>query len=406
VERDAFDTAAAAIADVTTSVLNDPAPHVLHRPAPVTSRALGIAALVSGMGPLLGYWIEQGRISADGEASAVLGHHLEQGRRRIQRLARELTALLEVLSDRHISATVLKGMHTSFQYFPAPGTRTIADIDLLVPPGQLEAAIRALRETGFREQRSTRRPFRSEWARPGMETVHSLELDHAENPWCVDLHTRLERQYFRGLRVRLDGATPLPTDAFDLNGRPARGLAQPLLTAFLALHTAYGLDHLQLLRLVELVFVIQRDSVSGALAWPSLARLLETSRALRFVYPALDLVEALAPGTVEGTLLARVRREATPRQRSVVAAIRASGQLRLPRRSLDDKLMWAQGFPQLLLNASELLWPSGFSLAETTRLYGRRVAAALSGALHLSAQPEPPRQAHGADQAQSPGNSE
>ncbi len=398
VDRPSFDAAAAAIADVTASVLNGRGPHRLHRPAQVTPLALGVAALVSGMGPLLGYWIEQRRVVADAEATTVLGRHLEQGRRRFTRLARELTALLDVLGDRGIAATVLKGMHTGFRYFPEPGTRTIADIDILVPPDQLEATRRALRETGFREQRSTRRPFRSEWARPGTDIVHSLELDHAENPWCVDLHVELERSYFRGLRVRLDAPSPPAGAPFDLAGRPASGLAQPLLTAFLALHTSHGLDHLQLLRLVELVFVIRRDGASGALAWKDLARLLETSRALRFVYPALDLVEALAPGTVDGSLLARLRAEATPRQQRVVAAIRESGRLRLPRRSLDDKLMWTRGFPQLLRNVSELLWPSDQSLAETARLYGRRVAAALAGRLHIAAQPEPGRKANGADQ--------
>lgn len=389
VDQSAFDAAATAIARVTAAVLAGATPQELHRQQHVTPQALGVTALVTGMGPLLGYWIERGAVTADAQGTVVLGQHLEHARRRIRRLQHEVTIILAALQDRGIAATVLKGMHTSFAYFPEPGTRTIADIDLLTPPDQLDSTRATLQHLGFREQRRTARPFRSEWTRPGADIVHSLELDHAENPWSVDLHIALERRYFRGVSAGFSAVPSFPITPFDLGGRRANGLPQPLLTAFLALHTSYHLNHLQLLRLVELVLVIRHDTASGALGWPDLTRLLETSGTLRFVFPALDLTEALAPGTIDRELLVRARHDATPRQRRVVAAIRASGMLRLRRRSLDDKLMWARGIPELLLNVSDLLWPSDYSLVEAVRLYGRRAAALLGGRLHITAQPQP-----------------
>src|SRR6185503_17584404 len=45
--------------------------------------ALGVAAFLSGTGPLLGWWIEQGRLSASAEASRLLAEHLAHNRRRL-----------------------------------------------------------------------------------------------------------------------------------------------------------------------------------------------------------------------------------------------------------------------------------------------------------------------------------
>ena len=48
--------------------------------------AVGLAGYTSGMGPLLGLWIEQGSLSADGFVAALMERHLEHNRLRARRM--------------------------------------------------------------------------------------------------------------------------------------------------------------------------------------------------------------------------------------------------------------------------------------------------------------------------------
>lgn len=266
---------------------------------------------------------------------------------------------MDALATGGVAVTVLKGLHTGQVYFPEPGTRPMGDVDILVAPNELDGARSALRAAGWVEVSSSSRPFRSEWAtRRDRKQVHSVELDHADNPWTIDLHITLERHFFRGLTVSFGDESHRQRQPFAVAGRPAHGLAQPLLTGFLALHASYRLYQLQLVRLVETVLVIRRDQASGALTWDELAGLLERTGTQRFVYPALVLTDALVPGTIDSDLLRRLSRSATLRTRRVIFEMTRGGTFRLSRRSLEDKLMWARGPWQLVRNFLELLWPS------------------------------------------------
>src|SRR5690242_4154481 len=46
-------------------------------------RCVGVAAFTAGMGPLLGHWIEVGRLEAPVAVADLLATHLEHGKRRI-----------------------------------------------------------------------------------------------------------------------------------------------------------------------------------------------------------------------------------------------------------------------------------------------------------------------------------
>jgi hypothetical protein len=215
--------------------------------------------------------------------------------------------------------------------------------------------------------------------------VHSLELDHADDPFSIDLHTRLERWYFRGLRRDLgdqlfERTSPVRLANAGAGHPPLRGLAQPYLAAFLALHAGYVPGRLRLVALVELVLVLRGDVNAGALMWDELADLFRRTGTGRFVHPALALVEDLAPGTVEPGLLLDLERRATVRTQRVLDALRAGDFAPLTRPSLDAKLMWARGPRELLLNVSELVFPSddGLSMG-IARLQWRRLRALVSG---------------------------
>jgi hypothetical protein len=346
--------------------------------------ALGVAAFMSGMGPLLGWWIEQGELGADHRVRDLFREHLDHGRRRAARLHGELGRIAAAMRAEGIEPVVLKGTHTGAVYFPEPGTRPATDLDLLVRPDERDRASAALRKAGFVEARRTRYADRSEWQPAGApQPVRSLELDHALNPLTVDLHTRLERWYFRGLRASLDARAP----AGAVEGPPGLGegpdvrvLAQPELTAFLALHAGHDPTRLRLVHLVELVLVLRRDVAEGRLDPGALAALLERTGTARFAHPALALTEELAPGTVEPALLASTAQGATRRTLRVLADLRAADLAPLPRPSLDAKVMWARGPREWLLNLSELVVPSDDGrTVGLARLQWRRLRALLTG---------------------------
>lgn len=353
----------------------------------IPPEAIGIAAYVCGMGALLGHWIEQRTIVADSPLRDLLREHLAHGRRRAANMTAGLVTALGACDRNGVKPTVLKGSHTSHAYFPEPGTRPSADLDLLVPPNQFEVTGTALRAAGFAESRRTRTPPRSEWITQGAPMpLRSLELDHADNPWSIDLHQALERWYFRGLRA---GFLPefWKTRPLDIGGQRALVLAQPLLTAFLAMHAAFSIRDVRLIHLVELVLVIRHDALSGALDWQELALLLAATRTARFVYPSLELVDRLAPGTVDPRLRLAFARTSTRRMRRVIDAVHRAG-MRLPRRTLDEKLMWACGAWELLCNIGELVWSSDEALpaSEVVRLHLRRARMVLRGQAGFSSQ--------------------
>jgi hypothetical protein len=367
----------AAVCGVTRAMLRNPRAAVsLEGTSERETAALGIAAFASGMGPLLGWWIERGLVTASAAARQILAVHLDHGRRRITAIRRALTKILGELRSEGVEPVLLKGLHTGSVYFPEPGTRPAGDIDILVRPAERDAAAAALSRAGWREVRRTVYGARSEWTPANREqTVQSLEFDHADNPWGVDLHTALERWYFRGVRAGFGDLAFRYTASITIDGEPVRVLSGPMLPAFLALHASLDLVRMRLVRLVELVLVLRQGAGNGTLDWNALLALLDHTETLRFVIPALALAERLCPATVDERLVALGQGLLTGRMRRVMAAVEAAAMAPLTYRSLDDRLMWARGPRELLLNLSELVWPTDDGLSiNLGRLQWRRWA--------------------------------
>lgn len=338
----------------------------------ISVREWSAAAYQAGMGALIGYWIERGTLQADDACRRLFAEHLDHGRRRAQRLLAAFATIHDALSAEGIEPVILKTLHT-WSYFPEPGTRPCTDIDLLVRPTELARTACALQKAGLREIRSTSRPWRSEWQDAAARgELHSLDLDHADNPWTLDLHIALERFYFRGVWARFGDAAFRYRAFHHLAGRRVAVLAHPLLAAFLAVHAGYGMDTVRLVRIVELVLVLRRDAATAALDWDALGELLRSSETARFAWPALELAERLAPGTVALAVLRTLGHRTTARMRRVTDQVFQSG-IHLSRRSLDEKLMWAKGPRELLLNLSELALPTGTATPlDLIRQYVRR----------------------------------
>lgn len=355
----AWRVALAAIERATTALLVDPArPARLELPATASVKALGVAAYTSGLGPLLGYWIEAGRLEADPDAAALLALHLAHGRRRAERLSRELVHALDVLSAAGLRPLVLKGTHTARAYFPEPGTRPTSDIDLAVAPAEAGAANRSLAAAGYVLKQRQPQLSRWDWVPPDAPTqLRSLELSHADDPCTIDLHASLDRNFFGVRTVSLGDQAGDRTRPWPAIHPAARVLRQPYLAAYLAAHASEGLHNLTLVRLVELVLVVRADVAAGELRWEELHALLEARGALRFAYPAFELAERLAPGTIDPGLRAALASAATPRMTRIIRPLRPSAAQRLERLSLAERFMWGTGPMDHLRRALEMAWP-------------------------------------------------
>ena len=349
-------------------------------------RAVGVAAFTSGMGPLLGYWVEAGKLDASAELATLLARHLEHGRQRFRRLEAALTLVLDAFAAVGITPVVLKGFHTARAYFSDPGTRPLTDIDLLVSEADFRRAPGALRAAGLVESPHRSSANRCDWIPPdASRQVCSLELCHADNPWSIDLHASLDRTLFRGCTVGFGAVGSAETAPWGAIDRPARVLGQPLLTAFLALHTSQELHSVLLLRLVELVLVIRRDWAEGRLEWEALHALLARAGATRFVFPALTLVEKLVPGTLDAGLRDELAAAATPRMRRVLERMTPADAQRLDHMVVEEKLMWADGPGDVVRRAIQLVRPLGTdgSVGDLLRTYRRWLSRLRRGRISL-----------------------
>lgn len=279
--------------------------------------ALGVAAFLTGTGPLLGHWVEGGALGADDDGAALFALHLAHGRARADRSARVLDDALGALAGGGVDAVVAKGMATARTLFPEPGARPMGDIDLVVPPDAVDAAERALRAAGFTRKPADyeRRPYHAAWAPPDDGGgVRSLSLMHRDNPLELNLRDGFDRHGPLG-PVRL--GWPAASDTAPMSGvhGPARALAGPFLAAHLAAHAAEHRENLLLVRLVELVLALR--TVDQA----ALGELLRARRMEHRVHPAFALAERLVPGSVHPGLMRSLDAAAGPRLRGRVAAL-------------------------------------------------------------------------------------
>jgi len=368
---------------VTQQVLAGAGPRVdWVRPPGTDARAAGIAAFTSGMGALLGHWIETGRVHAPPELAALLRLHLDHGRRRAARMANALHAALELLHSHDVPVLVVKSAHTAGEYFPEPGVRPAADIDLVVAPADVPVAAAALGAAGYVLLKSQRRPYKSDWAPPAQPRIlRSIELTHAENPFSIELHDSIDRSFF-GVRTLRLAASGLTAPASGIH--PAASvLTQPMLTLYLAAHASEEVHQLQLVRIVELVLVLTRDGADGRLDSAELLRLIRETGAARFVYPAFELTEQLVPGTVPEEIRAELRAAATPRMRRVLESMSPATAQRLEGLSLDERFLWASGLIETMRRLFHMIWPTFGQSGSLARVYFDRVSRIVRGRVSL-----------------------
>jgi hypothetical protein len=338
----------------------------------IDPRAMSLASYTSGMGPLLGWWVESGLLSGPAETLQLLLLHLDRSRARSEQTEKHYRRIVSELSRFDVPVIVLKGGHTSHAYFPEPATRPASDLDLLIPGDRVRTAGAALTEAGLKCLARGKRE--SSWVQPGASRIpRSLWLLGPRDPWSIDLHSSLDASASPGAPIiRFDSANPFSTTERSALGASARSLSQPLLLLHLAVHASGGLQSLTLLRMVEMVFVIRSDFGNRRSAWERFVAVGRATGALGGAYPALCMCERLAPGTVPANVLALAAESAPTRVRSVVEKLTPANAQRVSRASISEHFMWVTGMQGWLRQLAADILPSSGSGDPIRSIYEAR----------------------------------
>lgn len=380
-----FAAAMREVVRVTAALLPPASPPVeITPPVPGGPVAFGVAAFAAGLGPLLGYWIEAGRLRAPATLADLLASHLDHGRRRARRLRAALEALAGAFAAEGIAVTVLKGMHTGWTYFPEPGTRPIGDIDLLIEPERARDANRLLEAAGFRRAHGIAE--RTTWEPPGSTPPASVHLTHADNPWTLDLHVTIDRRFANaGTVTRFDVRAERDLAEWSAGPGGVRVLSQPVLACFLAVHASHHVPIVSALRLVELALVFRRDG-GAAFPWAALGERFRATRTSAFGYPALKLTADLQPGVVQPSLLEDLRSATPARVLGLTDRLTPATALQLYRRSFEAHFLWAAPGWRRVSGFIRWLWPRDsdggrLPLPHALRVTGHRLRRLAAGLL-------------------------
>jgi hypothetical protein len=195
------------------------------------------------------------------------------------------------LAEAGIRVAALKGLHLAAAVYEHPALRHMGDVDLLVPPDQLEAARAVLIDAGY-EAEGADDPTIHHAARLVKPRAAPIELHRGlcptPNPFRLDVAPLWERM------------VPIEVD-----GQPALGLRAEDLLLHLSVHAAYNHRCLVPLRNVfDIAMVVER--AGPALDWERLvteARATGTERAL---FCGLALAREMFGADTPGGVLERL----------------------------------------------------------------------------------------------------
>lgn len=335
--------------------------------------ALSIACYTSGTGPLLGSWIEQGKLTTTRANAEVLSIHLEHNRARMAQLTACTAEAVGALSDGGANPIVLKGMHTAHHYFDEPGQRIASDIDLLLHPDQLPIAAQILTNLGYEPKKGGFR--QRSWAMPDVATQPiTLTYVHRDDPWSIDLHNGVTRKLAGGVHMAdIDALVPIVALDRWCVSRSGGVFPPPLLLAHLLVHAGFCFQGLTLQRQYEIVLVI-RNGDQEEFDWPAFTAHCDRADLWPFLYPALRCAELLSPGLIPDPIMLRSRNAAPPPVRKLVESHSAASIHGVARWSWTERYMWADGMLQCVRQfVNELGTQEHVSPQEVVQLWRSRV---------------------------------
>jgi len=224
---------------------------------------------------------------------------LQRSARRVQRdnmlLLDRFSRLHGVLAEDGLDHLLLKGGALIPMVYASADDRPMADIDLLVRPGDWPRLRSVLKEAGGYDWPGRQLEERR------LEYFHKLEISTCEVPASVfELHTGLE----------ISGRRSLGTDAcmersvpVQFMGREIRRLCDEDMSFHLVIHAARHFSRPRLIWIYDLHLMAE----AGLLAWEEMQEMARETRGRVAAHFTLSYLEKVFPGTVPQTTLAALR---------------------------------------------------------------------------------------------------
>lgn len=279
------------ITDTIAAWLNEPEPANPHW-SPHTWESFRLVCRVHGIAPLLQTKL-QTALWVDSSAKTWLDEQYRFNAQRIARMQAELQAILALFSQHHLAVLPLKGSLVSTQYYPDPGQRPMADLDLLIHPGDFEAATRLLAQLGYQAQVDHWK--HTEFVKPENRQVVAREYEHPDNPRKLEVHLHC-RESFGGPTVELTDCMWRAAAPGEILGEKTWVVVPEALWLHLLVHATYHWwqGKGRLIQLVDLALVTPQ--LTDPLPW------LKRVEA-RYTYPALALLQRYFPNRLDPSLV-------------------------------------------------------------------------------------------------------
>jgi hypothetical protein len=266
-------------------------------------RALRWALQVHGVAPLL-----HEVLATAGQSTllppalrAYLAEQHALSSHKMRAMQQELGELIAAFAAAGLPLMPLKGAVLARDFYPQPGLRPSADIDLLVCDEP--AAVALMR--GLRYDLTGRSARHASLARPEQRgPVVSYEGEHPDNPREVELHTRIGLRFW-SLMIDITEQAWRTSRPWPWASAAAHRPDEPTLLLHLLLHTADDMiaRRLRLLQLYDIALVAARLSPSD---WNQLVEFACARREERLLYAPLSLA-ARHCADIPPEVLARLR---------------------------------------------------------------------------------------------------
>lgn len=226
----------------------------------------------------------------------------ESNRRRVERLLRELGAIVDVFGQAELPLMPMKGAVLLSLYFDDPGGRPMNDLDLLLDKEHWEAGHELLGRLGY--ERTFEGWKHARYVLPGNDRVVDESCEHPDNPRRIELHPRC-RERVREQVIDITEAMWSAAEQRAFLGRLAWLPSVGSLWLHLVIHTTHHI----LLNTFRLVQLLDLERLT-----PVVEDLAATAGAVdpRAVYPGLRLFDRYFPSERVGALLTDQARRLQP----------------------------------------------------------------------------------------------
>jgi Uncharacterised nucleotidyltransferase len=277
---------------------------------------------VQGLAPHLARILPTSPVAAAVQPATLdwLAGQADQNARRIGRMHQELAAILAAAATAGIEVMPLKGAILTTLPGTDPARRPMADLDLLVHPGDREPLAAVLTGLGYaREPDDAPHPTHDVFLDPSRARVPGHDGEHPDNPRRVEVHVEVKRHLW-GWATDDDLTDTLWRNSVRdvILGQPASVPERRALLAHLAIHATCDL----LVGRGRLVQWLDLGSVAPVVTG------FDTLPHPRVAYPSLRLAARALPGAMAGagSELAALERNVPPRLARWASAVTLDAQ--------------------------------------------------------------------------------